>query len=90
MLGDMLELGEDSTAEHETVVNKALNSGACLICLVGNEFEKAISNIKDSRIRHFSTSSELSDWLENEPIKQNTILIKGSRGTKMEKIVEKL
>ena len=90
MLGDMLELGEDSTAEHETVVNKALNSGASLICLVGNEFEKAISNIKDSRIRHFSTSSELSDWLENEPIKQNTILIKGSRGTKMEKIVEKL
>ena len=90
MLGDMLELGEDSVAEHEEVVRKALNSGARLICLVGKEFGKAIGESYDEKIKHFDTSSELAEWLENSPIKQNTILIKGSRGTKMEKTVEKL
>ena len=41
-------------------------------------------------IVHFMTSDELAAWAENAGISGSVVLIKGSRGTKMEKIVEKL
>ena len=93
MLGDMLELGEDSVAEHVEVIKKALTCGAEKICLVGNEFFKAIEQFgaeNCSKIAHFMTSSDLSTWVENEQIQGSVVLIKGSRGTRMEKVVEKL
>lgn len=88
MLGDMLELGEESGKEHAEVINKALETGASQIFLVGEEFGKVLGN--SGKIMHFDTSSALAEWLEEHPIKDNTILIKGSRGIKMEKITEKL
>ena len=93
MLGDMLELGADSVAEHVTVVKKALSCGACRICLVGGEFFKALEEISEAEkenIVHFMTSDELATWVENAGISGSVVLIKGSRGTRMEKIVEKL
>lgn len=90
MLGDMLELGEDSVAEHVAVIQKALNSGLQKICLVGGEFCKALKDVDDDRIEHFMTSSELAEWAESAQISGAVALIKGSRGTKMEKVIEKL
>lgn len=90
MLGDMLELGEDSTGEHIGVLKKAVAAGADLICLVGDEFGKAIEEVGDGGICHFRTSAELSGWLDAHKIAGYTVLIKGSRGTKMEKVIEKL
>ena len=93
MLGDMLELGEDSVAEHVAVVKKALSCGSGTICLVGGEFFKALEEISEDekqKIVHFMTSDELASWAEKEEISGSVVLIKGSRGTKMEKIVEKL
>jgi len=90
MLGDMLELGEDSTGEHIGVLKKAFAAGADLICLVGDEFGKAIEEVGNGGICHFRTSAELSGWLDAHKIAGYTVLIKGSRGTKMEKVIEKL
>ncbi|WP_407454458.1 glutamate ligase domain-containing protein, partial [Methanobrevibacter sp.] len=90
MLGDMLELGEDSGKEHIEVIRKVLNTDADLICLVGKEFSEAVKAENDGKIHHFMTSAELGKWLGNNPLKGFTVLIKGSRGTRMEKIVEKL
>ena len=90
MLGDMLELGEDSTGEHIGVLKKAVAAGADLIYLVGDEFGKAIEEVGDGGICHFRTSAELSGWLDAHKIAGYTVLIKGSRGTKMEKVIEKL
>ena len=93
MLGDMLELGEDSVTEHIEVVRKALSCGFERICLVGMEFGKALEllggeNLAD--ISHFQTSDELSAWVEGQNFDGFVVLIKGSRGTKMEKVVGKL
>ena len=93
MLGDMLELGTDSVQEHVTIIRKALSAGFAKICLVGVEFGKALEQVGEDeceKISHFATSDLLASWVENEKIKGATVLVKGSRGTKMEKIVEKL
>ena len=90
MLGDMLELGEDSVEEHIGVIRKAVATDADLICLVGDEFGKAIDGDEGGRIRHFRTSGELAEWLDERKIVGYTVLVKGSRGTKMEKVIEKL
>lgn len=90
MLGDMLELGEDSVKEHIEVIKKVLDTDTDLLCLVGKEFMEAVKTENSENIHHFLTSVELAEWIEKNPINDHTVLIKGSRGTKMEKIIEKL
>ncbi len=90
LLGDMRELGAESVHEHEIILEKAVDSEACLICLVGSEFGKALDNMKDrfpvsDTLRWYGTSSALAKALEDEPISGYTILLKGSRGIMMEK-----
>ncbi len=85
MLGDMLELGEDSAAEHKAVVDSALSRGFCKVFFVGKEFG-AVSVASDNAM-FFLTSDELADYLKTNPVTGATILIKGSRGTRMEKVI---
>lgn len=87
MLGDMLELGEDSAAEHKSVVQSALSRGFCKVFFVGKEFG-AVSSVADgSSAMFFNTSDELAEYLRANPVKDATVLIKGSRGTRMEKVL---
>lgn len=90
MLGDMLELGTDSLAEHISVIQKAVTVGADRIFLVGKEFAKAAEGMDEAGPMSFDTSTSLAEWLDDAPLEDYTILIKGSRGTKMENVVEKL
>ena len=84
MLGDMLELGEDSRKEHEAVVAKAESMGFDKVFYVGKEFAAAGDAGSG---RYFETSADLAQYLENEPLQDAVILIKGSRGTRMEKVI---
>lgn len=101
MLGDMLELGRDSAEEHVKVLEKVKSQNADAAYFVGDEFKKAsvISDGKEEsednkgqkpEIKYFSTSKELSEYLSKHEIKNSTILIKGSRGTRMETVLENL
>lgn len=93
MLGDMLELGEESLEEHRTVLKKAAGMRPDILCLVGTEFGGALSEDRDSYecdIRWFETSGELADSLAAYPIAEATVLIKGSRGTRMENVIKAL
>lgn len=88
MLGDMLELGEDSAAEHKAVVESALSRGFCKVFFVGKEFA-SVSVASDNAV-FFQTSDELADYLKANPLHDATVLIKGSRGTRMEKVIPAL
>jgi UDP-N-acetylmuramoyl-tripeptide--D-alanyl-D-alanine ligase len=88
MLGDMLELGEDSAAEHKAVVESALSRGFCKVFFVGKEFA-SVSVASDNAV-FFQTSDELADYLKTNPLHDATVLIKGSRGTRMEKVIPTL
>lgn len=85
MLGDMLELGEDSAAEHKAVIESALSRGFCKVFFVGKEF--ASVSVASDNAMFFQTSDELEDYLKANPVHGATILIKGSRGTRMEKVI---
>jgi UDP-N-acetylmuramoyl-tripeptide--D-alanyl-D-alanine ligase len=88
LLGDMLELGEDSLAEHVTVIKKALETGLDRICFVGAEFGKALETLPHvDNISWFASSQDLADWLSQQNISGATVLVKGSRGTRMEKTI---
>ena len=87
ILGDMLELGGYSDAEHRKIIALLKNHGFPMVILVGDNFAKVKNMIQCS---HFSTSSEVASWLENNPIEDALVLIKGSRGIGLESLAEKL
>lgn len=88
VLGDMLELGESSLEEHITILNKAIEV-AHIVLLYGSEFGKAIDKIQQNdNIKHFSTKNEIIIELKKIVEPHTAILVKGSRGMKMEEIVE--
>ena len=88
LLGEMRELGEESLREHETIVKKLLGLGLDAI-LVGDEFKKAVA-LCGAGFKCFDTSEDLAAYLEREKVHGSTILVKGSRGTTMEKVIPSL
>ena len=84
ILGDMLELGHVSQEEHQKIVDKIHNLTLKAL-LVGNEFQQ-IQN------KHHLTSVKNTDeailWLANQLDNVDSILIKGSRGIRLEKVSE--
>lgn len=90
LLGDMLELGEDSLSEHIRIASMALTSVTGTVCFVGKEFRQALSHLPGSSALSFETSSELAQWLSANPLSGAAVLIKGSRGTRMEKVIDQL
>ena len=87
LLGDMLELGEESEKEHVSVIRSAASRGFAKVCFVGREFMTASSQASFDQAHFFETSDALAGWLAANPLEGATILIKGSRGTKMEKVI---
>ena len=86
ILGDMLELGEESFAEHLAIVNLVDTSDLDKVILVGPDFKKAAGE----RFHCFMTSADAYEWLITQKLKDYYILVKGSRGIKMEKVLEAL
>jgi len=88
ILGDMLELGDVSEEEHRTIIEKAVNNHLATI-FVGNHFFSLSDKYKNNELLHFFNNyEEVINWFfENKP-KNRNILVKGSRGIKLEKIVE--
>ena len=85
ILGDMLELGEHSAAEHQAIVDLLQQNQFKNVLLVGNEFKKT-----GSAYPCFENVEALISYLETHLIKAHYILIKGSRGIKLEKVVPSL
>ncbi|MBQ9450136.1 MAG: UDP-N-acetylmuramoyl-tripeptide--D-alanyl-D-alanine ligase [Bacteroidales bacterium] len=86
LLGDMRELGDESLAEHEKVVGQLRENGL-QACLVGEEFRKALDALDPGTEAWFPTSEALAAHLAAHPAAGAVILIKGSRGIQMEKVL---
>ncbi len=81
VLGDMLELGEVSREEHQRIFKQTSSLGFHRTYFVGTEF----LNITDSA--HKDVKSLQSEWTW-ESVKGSLILMKGSRGIRLEQILE--
>jgi len=87
ILGDMLELGEESEKEHLDLLDLLNKKELSDTLLVGNVFSNLTSSYK---FKAFKTVDNLIVYLEELDLKDKYILIKGSRGIKLEKTIEKL
>jgi len=87
ILGDMLELGEASDEEHQKIVDFVELQDFSEVYLVGRQFKKTIAGDKKKK---FDNAELLSNYLKTQPIENKLILIKGSRGIHLEKILELL
>ncbi|MGZ4048120.1 MAG: UDP-N-acetylmuramoyl-tripeptide--D-alanyl-D-alanine ligase [Bacteroidia bacterium] len=87
ILGDMLELGEASAKEHSLIVELIQQKNITNALLVGPCFVEAGKSVN---AKTFANSDDLVAFIRQHPVKENTILIKGSRGIKLEKVVEML
>lgn len=85
ILGEMLEVGELSEAEHEYALQIAASLGMTEVYVVGPEFLKVTNNQ-----RAFNTVDDLKAHLKNQHLTGKTILVKGSRKNKLEEVVEVL
>ncbi|WP_312194886.1 UDP-N-acetylmuramoyl-tripeptide--D-alanyl-D-alanine ligase [Epilithonimonas vandammei] len=82
IIGDMLELGEESAAEHQHILDFAKTCGFDSIITVGPNFKNINTNLA------FLNTSELADYLQSNPVTQENILLKASRGIALEKIID--
>ena len=85
IIGDMLELGADTKEEHDKII-KYCKSNEINYLVVGEYFSKSEVNPK---IR-FASTNELLDYFSITPLKNNLILLKGSRGIALEKLLPAL
>ena len=84
-LGDMFELGPEAKEEHQAIVSLLETTSIDLILIIGENFYKTIT--KSQRIKKYRTFEDLhQDWNPNLIGKAN--LIKGSRGMKLERILD--
>lgn len=87
ILGDMLELGNETQNEHKNILKKLRHPDIARVILVGKSFTAA-NTIPEFLC--FDQTQSLISWLKNNKLTNCTILIKGSRGIKLEQIVEYL
>ena len=85
ILGDMLELGDYSAAEHQRIVDLIQEKGFPNVYLVGEEFGKTRCPYDK-----YASAEQLRLALALRPISGKTILLKGSHGIHLEKIIEVL
>jgi UDP-N-acetylmuramoyl-tripeptide--D-alanyl-D-alanine ligase len=87
ILGDMFELGESSGEEHQKIVDliKPMNFSKVLLC--GTQFSRC--SFPD-HFEVFQNSSLLREYLQNHSLDGYFIMVKGSRGMKMEALLETL
>lgn len=87
ILGEMLEVGSTSEEEHRSICLRLQSSNLKTVCLVGSEFTRFTQEFD---FNFFENVDELNEWLKTNRFENETILIKGSRGNKLEKAAEQL
>lgn len=85
VLGAMAELGAESLQEHQQLVTEISKYQWQHVLLVGGDFLKIAHPYKS-----FATATEAGEWLKEKNLKDAVLLVKGSRSTGMEKVMEYL
>ena len=81
-IGGMRELGKESQAEHQALIEQIKTAHFEKVILVGKEFESC-----QHAFTYFENSTLAKNWLGQENFSNYFFLIKGSRGIQMEKMI---
>ncbi len=95
VLGDMLELGNEIETEHREVGRKIFETKIDLVFVLGKRMKFAIEELErhdfpKENIFYFENHEFLGKKLQKEIREGDLVLIKGSQGMRMEKIVEEI
>jgi len=82
MLGAMMELGDESIAEHQAIIELLEKFTWQNVVLVGGDFAKVTH-----QFIYLNNSIEAANWYQQQQFKDCNILIKGSRSMQMEKVI---
>lgn len=83
VIGDMLELGEESETEHSKILELANRLHFDEIITVGKLFRNV-----NHQFLSFENSTDLANYLKENPLQSENILLKASRGIALEKVLE--
>jgi UDP-N-acetylmuramyl pentapeptide synthase len=100
VLGDMLELGRKSDAAHTALGKTVKDLGLDFLAAFGSQAENMVTSARNAGMdpaaaKGFSNKKDLASWLQ-ELLRQGMIksgdwlLVKGSRGMRMEEVLELL
>lgn len=88
ILGDMFELGKESLSEHKKIVELLENQKSIQTYFIGKDFYS--NRINSNHLHFFEDFNSFSKFIEvNKPI-NNLLIIKGSRGMALERILESI
>ena len=86
ILGDMFELGTDSMMEHKMIIDLLKNESDTTCYFVGSYFYG--NKVSQSNIKFFETFETLSEYLKSNMPENHFMLIKGSRGMALERVLD--
>ncbi len=86
LIGAMAELGEYSKAEHQNIVDQIAEQTWTAVVLVGGDFK----HIQQHPFLFLEDAYAAKQWLQTQGFTDTTFLIKGSRSSKMEIVLEAL
>ena len=89
VMGDMAELGDDSDSEHEKIGRYANEKNIDLLLTLGRQSEKA-SKVFSGDKQHFDSVEQLITVAAQQANKSTVLLIKGSRSSRMDRVVQAL
>ncbi|MFD2035677.1 UDP-N-acetylmuramoyl-tripeptide--D-alanyl-D-alanine ligase [Belliella marina] len=87
ILGDMYELGDSTEAEHQKLGELVSGYDFDKICFTGKHTQAALSTAPMKAL-YFPDPFSFRNWLQDSKLENYLILIKGSRGMKLEGLVE--
>lgn len=100
VLGDMLELGAQSVAAHQEIGRQVVRQGVDALLAAGEFAETMVSAARQAgmskgKAMFFAEKEQISSWLREEIVAGRLhpgdwVLVKGSRGMRMETIIQEL
>lgn len=88
ILGDMFELGNESLKEHKSIVELVINNNSIITFFIGNDFYA--NKVQNEKCHFFLNFEDFKKDFNLTDIKNKLLLIKGSRGMALERILQLL
>ena len=85
VLGDMFELGKEAQIEHQNIAQLAISLNIQNVILVGENFYR--TEIESEILKKYKNFDSLEMHFKISEVKNSTLLIKGSRGMALERIL---